>query len=237
MLTNSEMPSKVSFIFCHYNGLCVRILETQEFVSRMRVRHKMANDPEVLVKNLRRLLSHAKVSGAPTKVILLILNDELQRNTTKMLALKKLALRVLSALIIVLVSYGAIQLRNGPYCFVPTLMVIPGMTQPIADCNMCKGVTGAPRLVNLSRRDFILHHAYSTRPVVVLRAALNWSATSLFSYDYFRSLYTTFPGALDSDASNGQFFSYSSNIRDLKDLFELSYERATMHSERWYIGW
>ena len=102
---------------------------------------------------------------------------------------------------------------------------------------VCEGVTGALRFVNLSREDFVHHHAYGAKPIVVEGAALGWSAMDVFSYDYFKSLYLQTPGSLDDDNIKGQFFSYSSNIMDLKDLFQLPAELAEMKTERWYIGW
>ena len=45
------------------------------------------------------------------------------------------------------------------------------------------------------------------------------------------------PEAMDADINSGHFFSYSSRIKDLKELFEMSAERASMASEKWYIGW
>lgn len=102
---------------------------------------------------------------------------------------------------------------------------------------MCEGVTGALRFVNLSREDFVHHHAYSAKPIVVEGAALGWSAIDVFSYDYFKDLYQQIPGSLADDNIKGQFFSYSSNIMDLKDFFQLPTEQAEMKTERWYIGW
>jgi len=59
----------------------------------------------------------------------------------------------------------------------------------------------------------------------------------VFSYNYFKDLYQQSPEAIDSDTEKGQFFSYSSNIRNLKELFELSSEGVSMATEKWYIGW
>ena len=127
-----------------------------------------------------------------------------------------------------------LQLWNHSSCIFPAPVI---MVQPLADCAVCRGVTGAPRLVGISRKNFSLHHAHSSRPIVVVGAALDWPALEIFSYEYFRGLYQNFPDAIDSDTSKGQFFAYSSNIPTLKDLFQLSPERAAMTTESWYIGW
>lgn len=108
---------------------------------------------------------------------------------------------------------------------------------PPSDCEFCRGVTEAPRLSNLTREDFVHKHAYTARPILVAGAALNWSAIDHFSYDFFKELYLSTPGAIESDDEAGQFFPYSSTIRNLRELFSLSSEEATMATERWYIGW
>ena len=108
---------------------------------------------------------------------------------------------------------------------------------PFINCDMCRGLLGAPRLSNLSKDDFIRNYAYTGRPILVEGAALNWSAVQTFSYDYFKSLYLSVPSSLDEDFSTPQFFSYSSNIKDLRDLFSLPNEVASMETEKWYIGW
>ena len=104
-------------------------------------------------------------------------------------------------------------------------------------CRVCEGVSGALRFDNLSREDFVHHYAYSAKPIVVEGAARGWPAMEVFSYNYFRRLYLQIPGSLDDDNIKGQFFSYSSNIMDLKELFHLPVEHSEMKTERWYIGW
>ena len=108
---------------------------------------------------------------------------------------------------------------------------------PKFDCNFCEGLTGAPRQTNLSQYEFVHKYAYTSRPILVVGAASDWPAMDVFSYDYFKSLYQQSPEAIESDMESGQFFSYSSNIQNLKDLFDLSSERVSMTTEKWYIGW
>lgn len=108
---------------------------------------------------------------------------------------------------------------------------------PPSDCEFCRGVDSAPRLSNLTRERFVREYAYTSRPVLAAGAALNWSAIDRFSYDFFKELYLSTPGAIDSDEEAGQFFPYASDIRNLRELFSLSSEEATMAKGRWYIGW
>ena len=65
---------------------------------------------------------------------------------------------------------------------------------------------------------------------------VNCSATlSLFMGPMFFPV--QMPEAMDADMNSGHFFPYSSSIRDLKELFELPSESASMANEKWYIGW
>ncbi len=128
-------------------------------------------------------------------------------------------------------------LLRGSWCLVPQIFPFPEVLRPIADCSVCGNVSTAPRLTNLSRHDFVRQYAYNSKPILVVGAALEWPAVSVFSYEYFRELYLNTPEAIESDTSSGQFFSYSSAIKSLRQLFELPRERASMATEKWYIGW
>jgi histone arginine demethylase JMJD6 len=195
-----------------------------------------------VLSSLRKIVSDGDNAGIPLHEILATLDEE--RKPTKATSITRLRNSVsCTPLIIPCLIFGlllhvpVLQIWNGSFCALPTPAMMIGMIQPVADCNVCEGVAEAPRLVNLSRKDFALQHAHSSKPIVVVGAALNWSAMEVLSYEYFQSLYQRYPDAVDGDMSKGQFFSYSSNIRHLEDLFELSSERAAMISERWYIGW
>ena len=131
---------------------------------------------------------------------------------------------------------------EGPFCLKRQKTEDKSSLDSIDVCfiyvyRVCEGVTGAFRFANLSREDFVRNHAYSAKPIVVEGAALGWSAMDVFSYEYFKDLYLRIPGSLDDDNIKGQFFSYSSNIMDLKDLFRQPTKHAEMKTERWYIGW
>ena len=140
--------------------------------------------------------------------------------------------------LLLLLSYPLFRLLGGYACLLVEISPFGEAVNPVVDCKICESVTEAPRLpANLSKDDFIRNYAYTSRPVLVVGAVSNWSALEVFSYDYFKSLYMNSPGSLEEDNDRGQFFAYSSNIRDLKDLFSLPSEVATMETEKWYIGW
>ena len=136
-----------------------------------------------------------------------------------------------------MLAYPVYKAFTGSPCLVSEVFPLSEAVIPFVDCGMCEGVTGAPRLTNLTQEEFIRNYAYKSKPILVVGAARDWPALGLFSYDYFKNLYLSRPGALEGDDSQGQFFSYSSNINGLNELFSLPSEVATMSKEKWYIGW
>ena len=52
-----------------------------------------------------------------------------------------------------------------------------------------------------------------------------------------QEIYMSNPDSLENDKTNGQFFQYNSNIRNLNELFSMSEDSARFKTEKWYIGW
>ena len=136
-----------------------------------------------------------------------------------------------------LFAYPSYKAFTGSPCLVSDVFPLSEAVTPFVDCKICKGVTQAPRLTNLSQEDFIRNYAYQSKPILVVGAASDWPALDLFSYDYFKDLYLSRPAAMEGDNEQGEFFAYSSSINDLSDLFALPSEVASMSKEKWYIGW
>lgn len=211
-----------------------------------------AKAKEAAVSHLGSVLKDADKSGVPLKHIVYCLNNEAKAlNSLNRAALPArwssflgyaaaftLFKLVPCIMIGLLLQALILQLLNRSSCVFPAPLLLCEMfIQPLANCSVCEGIAEAPRLVNISRKEFALYHAHSSRPIVVIGAALKWPAMETFSYDYFRNLYNSYPDAINIDTSTGQFFSYSSNIRNLKELFELPSERAAMTVDKWYVGW
>lgn len=133
--------------------------------------------------------------------------------------------------------YPLFKMVTMSTCLVSGVSPIGEVVSPILDCDMCRGVNEAPRLSDLGKEDFIRNYAYTGKPLLVEGAVSNWSALHVFSYDYFKSIYDSSPSSLDEDDSNGQFFSYSSSIYNLKHFFSLPRDMVSMKTEKWYIGW
>lgn len=111
--------------------------------------------------------------------------------------------------------------------------------RPPVDCSMCKDVVSVDRVKSLEYHVFEEKYAYSGRPVVVVDGAKNWTAMEVFSFDFFRSVYSEDSPVLENFEKNCQFFPYKTEFRNLREVFQMSMERAQMTdgSKPWYIGW
>ena len=111
--------------------------------------------------------------------------------------------------------------------------------RPLQDCAICTDLQTIDRVEKITAEEFEAKYAYTKRPVVITDGAGNWSATKVFSFNYFKSLYGDGSPALESVASNCQFFPYKTNFSRLGEVFQMSEERAQMKdgAEPWYIGW
>ena len=118
-------------------------------------------------------------------------------------------------------------------CLLPRIVPYGEVTLPVADCDICSNMSEVPAIENVTVAFFLNEYAYSSRPVLMKGAAKDWPATRLFSYEYFRQLYSQNPQTVH----HGQFFAYSSNIESLDEFMSMSSDRASMKTETWYIGW
>lgn len=122
-------------------------------------------------------------------------------------------------------------------CSIENSIFVLEAARPIADCQMCKGLTEVPKLSGLTPEQFVQKFAYSGRPLVVTDATKTWSAMQEFSYEYFRKLYTESETALNSTEEDCQFFPYQTEFRSLRDVFKMSKARSQFKAKPWYIGW
>ena len=212
-------------------------------------------EAETAVTKIREILDRARSSGLTDKEITKFLEEngytakaktKATQNETDGDAPYRKACSLLNCLVfkvypiifaLLLMAYPLFNLLVGAPCLLAEMSPFGEAVTPMVDCAICEGVTGAPRLTNLTQDDFIHNYAYTSRPILVVGAVSDWPATKVFSYDYFKSLYLKSPESLEEDNNSGQFFAYSSNIKDLKDLFSLPSDVATMETEKWYIGW
>ena len=113
------------------------------------------------------------------------------------------------------------------------------LARPPVNCDICKDIKSVDRVTKISPEIFEYRYAYSARPVVIEDAAKNWTAPKVFSFDFFKGIYSEDSPVLTSAAANCQFFPYKTSFRSLAEVFNMSADRAHMRdgSDPWYIGW
>lgn len=91
-------------------------------------------------------------------------------------------------------------------------------------------------IIRSSKNEFLFlkisSYAYSGRPVVIKNALTNWTALNVFSYEFFRDLYTK--EASSTRSHRCQFFPYKTEFRSLNEALTMSEERF---KQPWYFGW
>ncbi|XP_013405068.1 uncharacterized protein LOC106169944 [Lingula anatina] len=124
-------------------------------------------------------------------------------------------------------------------CLVENSAILGEIARPLADCGICRGLSEVPIINNLSEEEFVEKYAYTGRPALVRGETGNWTAFEVFSFDYFKELYTETPDAFEITENECQFFSYQSRFSSLEEMFNMSKERANYEEgqEHWYIGW
>ena len=194
----------------------------------------------IIVSKLRDIWRDAENEGVPLSHIWECLDKEISSSREASWSAQWGCRLFLALLITVILHVIMLQIFNESrsICAFPAPVLLAEMIHPLVNCSNCLDINEAPRLGDLTRKEFALNHAHNLRPVVVVGGALHWPAMQVFSYDYLRSLYSRlYPEAITDMTSKGQFFSYSSNIHNLKDLFELTGESAATAADRWYVGW
>lgn len=146
-------------------------------------------------------------------------------------------------LLLIMVSISAIMLNGKEFslsrCIIDNNYFLMEMTRPIADCKICQNVENFIVLENVSKEEFS-SYAYLGHPLLVKGGCLNWTALNVFDFDFFKSLYSSTPGAFESVEDECQFFPFRTTFLSLYEVLHMPEERAKMTSpdaETWYIGW
>ena len=124
-------------------------------------------------------------------------------------------------------------------CAVDPIDYMSEIFRPPTSCDFCRNVSFVEKLDHVTPERFEKVYAYSSRPVVITDGTSNWTASKVFSYDFFKSLYSKGSPALQHVEENCQFFPYKTNFTSLEDVFDMDEDRALMKdgSAPWYIGW
>lgn len=152
-----------------------------------------------------------------------------------------LILFVITAISVIWKSHyfvSVIHFILGIRCILPNNYFIWEATRPITDCNFCNNVT-QPIVLNNLTRDQFFKYAYSSKPIVIKNAFLHWPAMSVFSLQYFRTLYNNTEDGYRSVDEECQFLHFKSDFISIKDVFSMSEERLQnpQPDVSWYVGW
>lgn len=129
--------------------------------------------------------------------------------------------------------------ERSEICAVNAIDYIAEISRPPTSCDFCRNVSSVEKLDHVSPEYFEKVYAYSSVPVVITDGTQNWTASKVFSYEFFKSLYSKGSPALQNIEENCQFFPYKTNFSSLEEVFEMDDDRALMKhgSDPWYIGW
>lgn len=209
---------------------------------------------EELVKKYTRLVTAANNRGLQLSKLRTILSfRNIQKDVTETGVLKKcyLSKRVIFQFIFfvgVISSFSIYYYRftlkeifeiSSTKCLVDNNAFITELARPLTKCGICRNLDSVPIEHDINAVDFRRKYAYSSVPVLIKDATNEWSAMSVFSYQFFKDLYTGTEGALHYVEEECQFFPYNTDFKTLKDVFNMSGERAKFKDGEtpWYIGW
>ncbi|KAF5303373.1 hypothetical protein FQR65_LT08286 [Abscondita terminalis] len=126
----------------------------------------------------------------------------------------------------------------GIRCIIPNNYFVWEATRPISDCQFCTNVTEPLILLNVTREEFS-KYAFSSKPIVIKNALHHWPAVTVFTFDFFKSLYDNIHDAYRSVDEECQFLHFKSNFISLRDVFSMSEDRVKNQpgEASWYVGW
>lgn len=114
----------------------------------------------------------------------------------------------------------------------------PKLFRKPEQCDICESFTQVDKITNVSPNFLLENYINRFKPVVVSDGALNWPAKSLFTFDFFKSLFETVELRSGKD-KNCQFFPYETEFTSVKEVFNMSADRIRGNSgeKPWYVGW
>ncbi|KAG5865397.1 hypothetical protein JTB14_010845 [Gonioctena quinquepunctata] len=129
------------------------------------------------------------------------------------------------------------DLFNNPQCLVEMSPEASKIFREPEFCDFCENVTNVDELQNISPRDFHMEYAKTGRPVIIKDGMRDWSASTMFTFEFFKNLYET---TEEKTSRKGcQFFPYKTEFKSLREVFAMSESRANLVAgeKPWYVGW
>ena len=122
-------------------------------------------------------------------------------------------------------------------CLIPATELYLDLFRPPVDCSICEDVHTVDVVTNLTKEEFVEKYAYTGRPVLIRNGSRNWTASSYFSFEFFKNIYPKDSPILQSADRDCQFFPYRTKFESLGEVFDMPESMAKMEGNPWYIGW
>ncbi|XP_074644730.1 bifunctional arginine demethylase and lysyl-hydroxylase JMJD6-A-like [Tubulanus polymorphus] len=144
------------------------------------------------------------------------------------------------SMFVVFVTIGYCQSWFSEYeCIIDQNPFVQELARPLSSCTGCTGFESVPVLRDIDPTEFMGKYAFSGLPVLIKGATVNWTASDVFSYEFFKNLYNRRQEFLRVQDEECQFFGYNTEFINLKEAFDMSPERVDREAgeEPWYFGW
>ncbi len=166
--------------------------------------------------------------------------------------------RLFSYLVALWFKFNKFDVITKEECALPLPEFLNSITRPISDCNMCVGLNDIPSVDYISKEMFLHRHAYTGVPLLVKQAASNWSATSVFDFEFFKDLYLNKVNIgwkkkkksrkmsykevlskgfvefqnerVSDDYDSCQFFGYKTKFKSLVEFFNMDIDNLVLES-------
>ncbi|EDV91532.1 GH17492 [Drosophila grimshawi] len=185
-------------------------------------------------KLIQILWTHRAAELSATMQQMLHKHCKASARTQQLIRFVKIVL--LCVLAIWLLNYYHTELQ-GQRCALSLPRPLRYALRPPERCGFCANIESVPRLSDLSAATFETEYAYTGAPVIVSDAMQNWTATTLFNYEYFRGVYGK--AKRKQRIRDCQFLPYKTGFQDIYEALDMPQSRIDLQSDElpWYFGW
>ncbi|KZC14247.1 PREDICTED: uncharacterized protein LOC107192338 [Dufourea novaeangliae] len=183
-------------------------------------------------KEMRSIVARIEATGLTSRSLKLLYARSLLRPGGSKIRRRHLWILLILAWCLGQYFWNYVRAARHDRCLAELPPVTQKIFRPAEDCSICRDVQQVDRISNVAPGTFEERYAYSGRPVVITDAMTNWTAPTVFSFSFFKSLY-------DGEGGNCQFFPYKTGFKSLQDVFDMSASRSLLEkgTEPWYVGW
>ncbi|CAG9815721.1 unnamed protein product [Phaedon cochleariae] len=140
--------------------------------------------------------------------------------------------------LLVYIFYTHFDMFSNPQCIIEMPNKMSEIFREPEFCNFCENITKIDKVENISPDTFYKEYVKTAKPVVVTDGIKNWPASTTFSFQFFKNLYSTVEKN-GNPKKSCQFFPYKTEFKGLEEVFGMSQARASLSpgEKPWYVGW